>query len=127
MDPLQPDFEAFQTFANKLAQVCDNERRGRSITVVCILKGDYGPIYIFAANRKGPRDTSATEAFLNKLLCLVGKNPEELRDHALQRRTLRLILSFNIARIEEYPAGLKRSLTQCLDICSRQEADDGEA
>lgn len=120
-----PDFEAFRFYVNKVAQTCDNERGGDSITALAILKGSTGPNYVFGSNAKGSNELKATEDFVKTLLHLVGDNPDELKSSPLARRVLWFILSFNISRIEEYLDYLNRSIEQCREYCKRHNNDKG--
>ncbi|KAI1044959.1 hypothetical protein LB503_013580 [Fusarium chuoi] len=77
-----PDLKAFQFYVNKLAQVCDNERGGNTISALAILQGSLGPHYVFGSNRKDARGLKTTKSFVQALLDLVGKNPENLQNGA---------------------------------------------
>ena len=125
-DTLQQDLEAVRHFSNKLAQVCDNKPRGKTVTAVAIIKGSCGPVYVIATNRRGPRESRATEMFLKQLFHLVGENPEHLQISSLQKKALRVILSFNMLRVEAYLRSLRRSLSVCLDNCPIQGVESGE-
>ncbi|EXL63477.1 hypothetical protein FOCG_01809 [Fusarium oxysporum f. sp. radicis-lycopersici 26381] len=114
-DNLQSDFEAFRVLVNKLAQVCDNERGGNSVTAMTILEGTNWPEFVFAANRKDEEETRATARFVTNLLQLAGQNPQNLSSDALEKRVLRMILAFNMPRITEYKDKLDKALGLCLE------------
>ncbi|WZH45763.1 hypothetical protein QYS62_006831 [Fusarium acuminatum] len=114
-DNLQSDSEAFRVLVNKLAQVCDNERGGNSVTAMTILEGTNGPEFVFAANRKDEEETRATARFVTNLLQLAGQNPQNLSSDALEKRVLWMILAFNMPRITEYKDKLDKALGLCLE------------
>jgi hypothetical protein len=122
-----PDLKAFQFFVNKLAQVCDNERGGDTITALAVLQGSRGPHYVFGSNAKDARGLETTKSFVQALLDLVGKNPEDLKTTALGKRTLWFILSFNIARLREYLQYLGMAVHECLESCRRKEEDESRS
>ncbi|KAF4962941.1 hypothetical protein FSARC_9014 [Fusarium sarcochroum] len=123
-DEAMPDFQAFQFFVNKVAQVCDNERGGDTVTALAILQGSLGPHYVFGSNLKDENASNATRDFVQSLLDLVGKNPEDLNTTPLKSRALWLILSFNVSRLVEYLEFLKASADECLQSCRRREEDE---
>ncbi|KAG8354244.1 hypothetical protein FVEN_g7674 [Fusarium venenatum] len=119
-----PDFEAFQFYVNKLAQVCDNERGGDTISALAILQGSVGPNYVFGFNSKDTRGLKTTQNFVQALLDLVGKNPDDFQTAALGKRVLWFILSFNIPRLKEYLQCLSEAVQECLKSCKRLEEDE---
>ncbi|KAL6912551.1 hypothetical protein FSST1_010311 [Fusarium sambucinum] len=119
-----PDFEAFQFYVNKLAQVCDNERGGDTISALAILQGSLGPNYVFGFNSKDTRGLQTTQDFVQALLNLVGKNPKGLQTAALGKRVLWFILSFNFPRLKEYLRYLSEAVQECLEDCKRREEDE---
>ncbi|WAO97090.1 Hypothetical protein NCS54_01479600 [Fusarium falciforme] len=123
-DNLQSDSEAFRVLVNKLAQVCDNERGGNSVTAMTILEGTSGPEFVFAANRKDEEETRATTRFVTNLLQLAGQNPQNLSSDALEKRVLWMILAFNMSRITEYKDGLDKALGLCLEDHERRQSED---
>ncbi|KAJ4112119.1 hypothetical protein NW768_011698 [Fusarium equiseti] len=122
--PDMVDLKAFQFYVNKLAQVCDNERGGGTISAIAILEGSDGPNYVIGSNSKDSRSLQATKDFMQALLDLVGKNPDNLQSKALEKRVLWFILSFNISRLREYLQYLSRAVQECLDSCKRREEDE---
>ncbi|EGU77942.1 hypothetical protein FOXB_11552 [Fusarium oxysporum f. sp. conglutinans Fo5176] len=119
-----PDLKAFQFYVNKLAQVCDNERGGNTISALAILRGPLGPHYVFGSNWKDARGLKTTKSFVRALLDLVGKNPENLQTAALVKRVLWLILAFNIPRLQEYLKLLSAAVQECLESCKRRKEDE---
>ncbi|KAH7190723.1 hypothetical protein DER44DRAFT_890047 [Fusarium oxysporum] len=123
-DNLQSDSEAFRVLVNKLAQVCDNERRGNSVTAMTILEGTNGPEFVFAASRKDEEETRATTRFVTNLLQLAGQNPQNLSSDAVEKRVLWMILAFNMPRITEYKDKLDKALGLCLEDHEWRQSED---
>ncbi|KAG4291641.1 hypothetical protein FPRO06_13862 [Fusarium proliferatum] len=119
-----PDLKAFQFYVNKLAQVCDNERGGNTISALAILQDSLGPHYVFGSNMKDARGLKTTKSFVQVLLDLVGKNPEILQNGALVKRVLWLILAFDLPRLAEYLKHLSAAVQECLESCKRKKEDE---
>jgi hypothetical protein len=122
-----PDLKAFRFYVNKLAQVCDNERRGGTISAVALLRGSIGPNYVIGSNLKDERALERTKGFVQSLLDLVGKNPENMRSRALENRVLWFILYFNMPRLREYLQNLSRAVQECRESCERREEGEGKS
>ena len=58
------DFEAFQFYVNKLAQVCNNKRSGDTIGALAVVQGSAGPNYVFGFNSKDTIGLKITESFI---------------------------------------------------------------
>lgn len=127
LDDLQSDFGAFQILINKLAQACDNERGGKSVSAITVLQGATGPEFVLAANKKDKAGTRTTEIFLNKLLHLAGHNPGNLNQSALEKRVLWMMLAFALPRIVEYRSELEVYLKLCIEDVRRRQPEDSNA
>ena len=125
-DELLSDSENFKNFANKLAQVCDSEKGGNTVTALVVLQGAEGPEYVLASNARQENELRATAGFLAKLLNLAGGNLEELTQDQmdLEKQILWLVLSYNVPRLEQYRSYLEKALIQCLESDARQTMDD---
>jgi len=118
------DLKAFRFYVNKLAQACDNERGGDTVSAIAILRGSAGPKYVIGSNFRDPGDLQRTEDFMQRLLDLIGKNPDDLQLKALRSRVLWFILGFNIPRLEEYLQNLSQAVQECRGSCERKEEDE---
>lgn len=118
------DFKAFRFYVNKLAQACDNERGGDTVSAIAILQGSAGPNYVIGSNFRDPGDLQRTEDFMRRLLDLIGKNPDGLQPKPLRSRVLWYILGFNIPRLEEYLQNLNAAVQECRESCERKEEDE---
>ncbi|KAK1596074.1 uncharacterized protein LY79DRAFT_545253 [Colletotrichum navitas] len=97
----------FQSFLCKLAQVCDTEKGGDTVTALVALKAANGPGYLFASNNRKEQELESTRKFLGALLNFVGRKPENLTEKTLKKQVLGRILEFNFSRVGFY---LKRIL-----------------
>lgn len=120
------DLEAFQFYVNKLAQVCDNERGGNTVSAIAILRGSSGPNYLIGSNFRDPGELQMTKDFMQALLDLMGKNPDKLQPKALRSRVLWFILSFNVPRLQEYLQHLSQAVQECRQSCERREEVEGK-
>ena len=110
---LSPE-QGFQTFLNKIAQVCDSRPRGSTVTAFAVFRGPGGrAVYLFGSNCRTRTELIDTRRFIKSLLEFVGVNPKGLRHSALVRQALRDILSFNTQRVGTY----LKAITKYLDIC----------
>ncbi|KAK2018752.1 hypothetical protein LZ32DRAFT_653523 [Colletotrichum eremochloae] len=91
-----------QAFLCKLAQVCDTEKGGDTITALVALKTDNGPEYLFASNSRKEAELEITRKFLADLLDFVGRNPVGLAEKALKKQVLWRILEFDFPRVDFY-------------------------
>jgi hypothetical protein len=118
-----PDLKAFQFYINKLAQVCDNKCGGNTISALAILQGSLGPHYVLGSNWKDTRGLETTKKFMQALLDLVGKNPDNLQTPALGKRVLWFILSFSFPQLQGYLQLLSTAAQECLESCKRRGED----
>ncbi|KAF4999909.1 hypothetical protein FGRMN_2147 [Fusarium graminum] len=121
------DLRAFKFYVNKLAQVCDNERGGDTISALAVLQGTSGPHYVFGSNWKDKRALETTESFMRALLTLVGKKSDDVKTMTLGKQALRFILLFNIPRLREYLNSLTNAVKECLENCRKKEEDEGKS
>ncbi|KAJ9156396.1 hypothetical protein NKR23_g1159 [Pleurostoma richardsiae] len=125
-DTLLSNAQAFRSFVNKLAQVCDNRQGGSTVTALVVLQGHGGPEFIIGSNQREEFDLADTQDFVQRLLELVAKNPLQLKRKPLLKRVLWSILLFNIPRVEAYLDYLLRYLGECIADCARQRLQDTE-
>lgn len=120
-DSLITDEQWFHCFENKLAQVCDNERGGNTVTSVAIVRCSGCPLFVLGSNQRKKPQRLEMENFVTGLLNLIGKNPDQLQLKALRRKVLWRILEFGIKRVDLYLKYLGLSLDQCIDDCQTQD------
>ncbi|KXH32469.1 hypothetical protein CNYM01_01017 [Colletotrichum nymphaeae SA-01] len=124
-DSLATQAQVFRSFVEKLAQVCDNERGGKTVTSFTVLEGEDGPEFVFASNHRDADELSETQQFAEDTLTLVGKNPTGLKPRPLAKQVLWKILLFNLPRLGIYLDNVGRYLDACIDDCDRRDASEG--
>ncbi|OHE97159.1 hypothetical protein CORC01_07600 [Colletotrichum orchidophilum] len=123
-DSLATQAQVFRYFVEKLAQVCDNERGGKTVTSFAVLNSPEGPEFVFGSNDRDANELSETQQFAESLLTLVGQNPTGLKPKALAKQVLWKILLFNLPRVGIYLDKLGGYLHACIGDCDRREAPD---
>ncbi|TPX11507.1 uncharacterized protein E0L32_007718 [Thyridium curvatum] len=124
-DPLVAGPQAFKCFVYKLAQVCDSERGGNTITAIAVLEGCGQPEYVIASNQRRQYQLDDVSSFLRGLLESVAQKAEEkLKRQTLQKQVLWDILRFNMSRVKPYLSNLSKYLQECIAHCSRQQDTD---
>src|SRR4051812_41755011 len=63
-DKAQSPKDAFQCFVNKLGQLCDSERHGKTVTAFVVLKFPDSIQYRFASNQREEEDLIHTKSFI---------------------------------------------------------------
>ncbi|KAK8029216.1 hypothetical protein PG991_006272 [Apiospora marii] len=117
-DSMLPSFEAHKCFANKLAQVLDCERGGRTVTALTILQGDNSqPVYIIASNQRSHEQLQDAQKFLTELLGFVHTNPSRLNSKPLLKKVVGIIIMFNFPRFQAYLINLRKCLEACIVDC----------
>ncbi|KAK1711783.1 hypothetical protein BDP67DRAFT_405446 [Colletotrichum lupini] len=125
-DSLASQVQVFRSFVEKLAQACDNERGGQTVTSFTVLEGEDGPEYVFGSNHRDADELSETQQFAEDLLTLVGKNPTGLKPKPLAKQVLWKILLFNLPRLDIYLNNVGKYLDACIDDCERRGAPEGK-
>ncbi|KAK2057587.1 hypothetical protein LY76DRAFT_92067 [Colletotrichum caudatum] len=115
----------FQKFLCKLAQVCDAEKGGDTITALVALRAADGPLYHFASNGRKPSELESTKNFLSDLLGYVGRNPDGLAEKPLKKQVLHRILEFNLPRVLFYLKRVIASVGECIIATTHSSATQG--
>ncbi|TQV90614.1 hypothetical protein IF1G_10766 [Cordyceps javanica] len=110
-----------ETFLCKLAQVCDSQKGGDTITALACLRGRHGLEYTICSNSRPDSELNECVKFLTKLLNYISMNPNALQPKALRKQVLWRILKFNIGRVSFYLKALFPIVAQCIDDCHRLE------
>lgn len=123
--------QAFKCFVYKLAQICDSERGGNTITAIAVLEGRDQPEYVIASNQRRQYQLDDVSSFLRGLLESIAqkakaKAEDKMRRQTLQKQVLWDILRFNMSRVKPYLSNLSKYLEECIAHCSRQQDTDSE-
>lgn len=114
----------FFCFVNKLAQICDSQHGGDTVTAFAVLQP--GSIqYRFASNN---RDTAALEkvkTYVTDILNTLGQTTNSQLSAAVHQQILAKVVAFNRSRIEVYVSGLVKQFDFCIEACESGETPEG--
>lgn len=116
----------FQTLVNKLAQICDFEPKGNTITALTVIWHNGRVCYVLASNRRGGGALKNARAALNAVLGILKANLEAsttVSDEEMEKRLLREILSWNNVRVRSYLISLSRELQACVKRCDTSNSE----
>ncbi|KAM7217515.1 hypothetical protein V8F06_007146 [Rhypophila decipiens] len=107
--------DEFFCFVNKLAQICDSERGGDTITAFSVLQP--GSIqYRFASNNRSHSDLEKVREYITNILTTLGQTPDEPLE-TIREDILGKVMMFNRARVENYVGGVLKELDFCIHAC----------
>ena len=125
-NPNESPQEMFQTLVNKLAQICDFEPKGNTITALTVIWYNGRVCYVLASNRRGGGALKNARAVLNAVLGILKANLEastRVSDEEMEKRLLREILSWNNVRVRSYLISLSRELQVCMKRCDTSDSE----
>ncbi|KAK3400459.1 hypothetical protein B0T20DRAFT_404444 [Sordaria brevicollis] len=115
--------ESFRCFVNKLAQICDNELRGKTVTAFAVLQP--GEIqYWFASNQRSSDELEQTRVYIADILRTLGTTPDDQLD-GVYGTLLDKIVAFNRPVLKEHIKNLTRK--DNIDHCAKVSEDEGTA
>jgi hypothetical protein len=113
----------FHDFVNKLAQLCDIERGGKTVTALAVLQYPDHIQYRFTSNNRETRELDDTQKFITTILNALGK-AEKRNVQGIASNILRTSLCFTRPRVEAYVKTMKNEVTRC--ISATQKENTGE-
>jgi cytochrome P450 len=116
--------DAFQCFLNKLAQICDTERGGKTVTAFTVLKHPDHIEYVFASNQRKLKGLVEAQGFVKDLLTCLGEVELSALD-GLKSAMIRKIICFGKPRIQGYIGDLKAHTATCIEFCKKETTDEG--
>lgn len=119
--------DAFRSFVNKLAHVCDIKKGGTTVSAISVLQDPDGVHYFVGSNNRQKKQSAEVEAFLRKLLQLptVGVSSGSPKRRADLFDSLFLhITKFNQPRLKFYLKVLDRGLNDCISNLDQTAAGD---
>jgi hypothetical protein len=125
LDGEQSPERAFHDFVNKLAQLCDIERGGRTVTSLTVLQEPDHIEYRFASNDRTTEELNHARDFILSILNALGRAGK----YDLQpfiSHILRKSLCFARSRVEPYVKALKKEVTLCSNEIQRENTDECE-
>lgn len=115
----------FHHFVNKLAQLCDSERGGDTVTAFVVLEYPDHIEYRFTSNQRRIEEFDRTKHYTASLLQLLG-NAEKQELPSVSLSVLRVSLSFNRSRVSYYVNTLKKEASFCISACEKESTNEGE-
>ena len=115
-DPTRSPERTFQCFVNKLAQLCDNEKGGETVTAFTVLQHPDHIEYRFTSNQRDTDDFIRTQNFTTSILHILG-NMEKREKQSVISDILRTSLSFSRSRVMVYVRLLKDQAVLCMSAC----------
>ncbi|KAK3356716.1 hypothetical protein B0T25DRAFT_537253 [Lasiosphaeria hispida] len=115
--------EKFQTFLNKLAQMCDYRPKGGTITACAAIQQESKVLYIFASNDRGKPELKRVRNDVLSVLGILRSNiidPQKQQDDVLNTVLLEKILSLNNVRVRGYLNSLDKNIQLCIAACERE-------
>lgn len=125
LDMAETPEHAFHRFVNKLGQLCDSERNGKTVTAFVVLRFPDRIQYRFASNQQEEPELVRAQAFIMDVLKTLGTaDGDELQDRT--SHILRNLLSFTRPKVEAYIKSLKRNSALCIAVCIGEGTKDCE-
>jgi len=119
-NPNQSHEEKFHTLVNKLAQICDFEPKGDTITAMAVIMHEGNVTYVLASNRRGPGALNNARKGLGEVLGILKANleaPSKESDELIGRKLMDRILWWNKVRVRSYLTTLSQELQTCMERC----------
>ncbi|CAM1503285.1 Fc.00g080610.m01.CDS01 [Cosmosporella sp. VM-42] len=118
--------QAFRSFVNRLAHVCDICRGGTTVSAVAVIQEFDGVHYFVGSNQRSQTQQAQLLAFVASLLQLPTKEMQSTqpRHTVLFRLNLFYVINFNQPRIRFYVKTLVRSLDYCITNLDQSSAGD---
>jgi hypothetical protein len=110
----------FHTFVNKLAQICDFEPKGNTVSAIAVIWRDGRICYILASNRRTNVPLKNGRAGLTAVLDILKSNLEATTsesDEVMEGRLMREVLRWNSVRVRSYLTSLSKALQACMKRC----------
>jgi hypothetical protein len=113
----------FHDFVNKLAQLCDIERGGKTITALAVLQYYDCVHYRFTSNNREDWELDHTKNFIKTILNALGA-AEKHSVQSLTSNILRTSLCFTRPRVKGYAKALNKEVTSCISAIREENTDE---
>lgn len=103
----------FFTIVNKLAQVCDFQPAGDTVTALAVIRQNGRICHVLAADRRGTGVLRKARAGLSEVLGILRSNLESQTpnsDAEMEQKLFRKILELNSVRVRSYLNALSREI-----------------
>ena len=124
-DMAQSPEHTFQWFVNTLAQLCDSEKGGKTVTAFTVMQYPDGIEYRFTSNQRDTEDFIRTQDFASSILHILG-NMQGCEKQSVISNILRKSLSFSRSRVTVEVRILKARAEECISACKIENTDECE-
>jgi hypothetical protein len=124
-DTTQSPKHIFQWFVNALAQLCDSEKGGNSVTAFVVLQNPDHIEYRFTSNQRDTQDFIRAQNFISSILHILGSMRTNEKQSAISD-ILRRSLSFSRSKVMVEAKTLKNRAEKCLSACKQENTDECE-
>ncbi len=125
-NPNQSLEEMFHTFVNKLAQICDFEPKGNTVSAIAVIWREGRICYVLASNRRTTVPMKNARTGLTAFLDILKSNLEaetSESDEVIEGRLMREVLRWNSVRVRSYLTSLSKALQACQKRCDDSHSD----
>ncbi len=129
-DSNQSAVDRFRSFVNKLGQLCDYEKGGKTVTAFAVLILESGKIcYVFACNNQLEAALDKTRRYISGILEDIGafvKDPKQkLNPESFASSILKRVLVFVKPRARSYGMALHQASDDCIAACEAEGTGEG--
>ncbi len=122
--------ESYKCFVNKLGQICDSVKGGKTVTSFAVLRPGIVE-YWFASNQRTADELEDVKEYMSDLLRTVGEIPDDklntaTRNSDIFSQILQKVVVFNRKRIEIYVRQLADELEYCVDVSAAEDTAEGK-
>jgi hypothetical protein len=124
-DTTQSPEHTFQCFVNKIAQLCDSEKGGETVTSFVVLQHPDHIEYRFTSNQRATADFNRAKNFTTSILRILGSMKRHEKQSVISD-ILRKSLSFSRSRVTVYMRLLKDQAGLCISACELEDSNECE-
>lgn len=109
---------------NKLAQICDFEPGGKTVSALAVIIYNGRLCYVLASNHRATGAMKNARAGLQAVLNILKDSVEERTndsDEVMEKRLLKEILIWNNVRVRSYLTAIEKELKNCMAKCDTSE------
>ncbi|KAK7733312.1 hypothetical protein SLS53_008209 [Cytospora paraplurivora] len=111
----QTSQQLFRSFLNNLAQICDNDRGGNTVTAVVAIQYPDHVQYRFASNQRTENELALVKAFIKDILESLA-TWTKAASRTIEGVILRKIIAFNRPRLQLYVRAICSHSQECLKV-----------
>ncbi|CZR61727.1 uncharacterized protein PAC_11624 [Phialocephala subalpina] len=124
-DMTQSPEHTFQWFVNTLAQLCDSDKGGKTVTAFTVLQHPDHIEYRFTSNQRGTEEFIRAQTFTSSILHILGSMQGHEKQSVISD-ILRRSLSFSRSGVTVEVRILKGRAEECISACEIENTDECE-